>query len=187
MPELSPLLIAAVLLTQFTIAQHIGLRALKSLRETIGVSATIICTLPIATILDWFLLHTVLQPFDIVYLRLFISVILTAAIAPLVQVLLRSRRAQWFPPVGSLLPLSMTTCCTLIVAQIIRTPDASLFKTIFSAIGLSLGAAFLLTLLESLRERSTEKPKLIFNIVADDILHAVFILVALRGVLSIWR
>lgn len=187
MPELSPFLIAAVLLTQFTIAQHIGLRALKSLREAIGVSATILCAIPIAAMLDWILLHSVLQPFDIVYLRLFIGVILTAAITPLVETLLRSRFAQWFPPVGSFLPFMMTTCCTLIVAQIIGVPNVSFFQTIFSAIGLSLGAVFLLVVLESLRERSTEKPKLLFNIVADDILHAAFILVALRGILSIWR
>ena len=187
MPELSPLLIAAILLTQFIIAQHIGVRSLRSMREATSVSATIICTLPIVAILDWVLLHTLLQPFDIVYLRLFIGVILSAAITPLIEVMLRSRFAQWFPPVGSLLPLTMTTCCTSIIAQIIGAPDASLFKTIFSVIGLSLGAIFLLVVLESLRERSTEKPKLLLNVVADDILHAVFIIVALRGVLSIWR
>lgn len=184
---MSSLVIAATLLTQFIIAQHIGLRSLRSLREAAGVSAAIICTLPIAAMLDWIFLHTLLQPFGIVYLRLFIDVIMTAAIAPLVEILLRSRSAQWFPPAGSLLPLTMTTCCTLFVAQIICAPDASFFQTLFSAIGLSLGAAFLLAVLNTLRERAIEKPKLLFNLVADDILHAIFMLVALRGVLSIWR
>ena len=187
MLEISPIVIAAILLTQFVIAQHIGLRSLRSLRETFGVGTTIICTLPIAAILDWILLHAVLQPFAIVFLRLFVGVMLTAAIAAFIEALLRARFPRWFPPVGNLLPLAMTTCCTLIVVQIIGIPAASFFQTLFGAIGLSLGAVFLLIVLESLRKRATEKPKLLFNIVADDILHAVFILVALRGVLSIWQ
>ncbi len=185
--DLSLLTIAAALLTQFILAQHIGLRALNSLRETIGISATIICTLPIAAIFDWLFLHTVLQPFDIVYLRLFIGVILTAALAPLVEAILRSRFASWFPPAGSFLPLTMTTCCTLIAAQIIRTPDLAFLQLLFSAIELSLGAVFLLVVLQALRNRHDAKPMLIFNLAAYDVLHAVFIFVALRGILSIWQ
>ncbi|HET8711951.1 MAG TPA: Rnf-Nqr domain containing protein [Spongiibacteraceae bacterium] len=186
MPEITPLLIAAALLTQYVIAQHIGLRVLISLREAIGVSATVILTSPIAALIDWLLLHTVLQSLDIAYLRLFIVMVLTAAIAPLIETLLRVRYAQWFPPIGSLLPLTMTTCCTLIAAQIARTPEASLTHAVFDAIALGFGAAFLLLTMQALREYKELKPSLLINSVANDILHAAFILVALRGVVSIW-
>lgn len=187
MPDISPLIIAAALLTQFVIAQHIGLRKLHSLHETIGVSATIILATPIAAIIDWILLHTVLQPFDIAYLHLFIGITLTAAIAPLVEAALRSHRAQWFPTIGSFSPLTMTTCCTLIAAQITRAPDASWTQTLFETIALGFGAGFLLLIMQALREYKTLKASLLINSAANDVLHAAFILVALRGVLSIWR
>lgn len=187
MHEISPLLISAVLLAQFVIAQHIGLRTISSLREAIGVSATILITTPIAVLIDWLLLHTVLQPFDIVYLHLFIGIILTSAIASISESLLRIRFAQWFPPLGNLSPLTMTTCCTLIAAHITRADDAAFISTIFSAIGLSFGAVFLLLAMQTLRERKELKPSLLINSLVNDILHGAFILVALRGVLSIWR
>lgn len=187
MPDISPLLIAATLLTQFIIARHIGLRTLNSLREVIGVGATIICTLPMAAMLDWILLHTVLRPFDIVYLRLFTSVILTAAITPLIEVMLRSRFASWFPPAGSLLPLTTTTCCTLIAAQITRAPDAPLFSALFTAIGLSLGTLFLFIVQQALREHRSEKSPQLRQSISCDLLNAAFTVVALRAVLSIWQ
>ena len=185
--QIPPLLIAAVLLTQYVIAQHVGLRTLNTLREASGVGATIIIATPIAALIDWLLRHLVLQPFGIDYLRLFISIVLTAAIAPFVETLLHTKREQWFPPIGSLAPLSMTTCCTLIAAQIVHTPDAALVPTVFHAVVASFGAALLLLIVQALRERKELKPALLINSVANDILHAAFILVALRGVLSIWR
>lgn len=181
------MLLTAILLTQFVIAQHIGLRTLRSLHEVAGVGTTIICTLLIAATLDWILLRTVLQPFDIAYLRLFISVLLAAAITPLIEIMLRSRYPQWFPAAGNLLPLSMTTCCTLMAAQISHTPAASFWQTVVDASSLSTGAVVLLAALQALRERRIEKHLQTYGRVVVDALNAAFILIALCGVLSIWQ
>lgn len=187
MQTLHPLAIAAALLCQVIIAQHIGLRPTQSLREVIGVGATIIASTLIAALIDWVLLLAVLQPFDIVYLRLFIGVILTASIAPLVEVTLRSRYVQWFPPVGNLLPLVMTTGCTLIAAQIMRLPNATFFQTVLGGLGLSVGATLLILAMQALRERKQWQSSLPSQKIVNDILHAAFILIALNGVVSIWR
>lgn len=184
MSELPLIAIVAALLIQFVLAQHIGLRTPSSLREVIGVGATIISTTIIAALIDWILLQTVLQPFDIIYLRLFISVMLAAAITPLAEVLLRSRFKQWFPAVGNFPPLTMTTSCTLIAAEIGYVPQASLLQTMFNAIAFSIGAVFLLAALQALRDRNATQPPL-KNLPACDALHAVFIFIALCGVLSI--
>jgi electron transport complex protein RnfA len=177
---------AAVVLNNFIVAQYIGLHSIKSLRETIGLGAMTTITLFVAASLDWLLTKFLLEPFAITYLRNFITVILCAAIAQGTETILRKRRPSYFSINTTLLPLTITSSAIVLLALIYRAPQASLFATLFSAVGCGVLFSFLLALFQALREhtdRAAVPPAM--RGAAIDMLSAAFVIVALSALLGL--
>jgi H+/Na+-translocating ferredoxin:NAD+ oxidoreductase subunit A len=180
-----PIALAAILLNLFVLAQHIGLRSIRSLREAAGVSLTVIATVVTTALIDWIVQRTLLAPLNTSYLRFFIAIALTAAITPLFEAILRSRLPQWLPAIGTLLPLTIAASSTIIAALIYHAPTATLATTLLNAVCCGIGSALLLICLQALRERGDDNATDAFKGPAIDLLNSAFIIVALSGVLSV--
>ncbi|HEY3699034.1 MAG TPA: Rnf-Nqr domain containing protein [Spongiibacteraceae bacterium] len=180
------LIVAAVVLNNFIVAQYIGLPLIKSLRETIGLGAVTIITLLVAALLDWLLTKFLLEPFAISYLRNFIAVILCAAIAPGTETILRKRHPSYFSINTTLPPLTITSSAIVLLALIYRTPQAGLFAMLFSALGYGVLFSFLLALFQALRERTDHAaiPPAMRG-AALDMLSAAFVIVALSALFGL--
>lgn len=176
------LILAAVMLNNFIVAQYIGPPPIKSLRETIGLGAVTAITLFIAALFDWLLMQFVLERFAVSYLRNFIAVILCVAVAQGTEVILRKRYLFYFPTNATLLPLTITNSAIVLLALIYRSPQAGLFAMLFLAVGYGILFSFLLALFQTLRERTdcAAVPPVMRG-AALDMLSAAFIIVALSA------
>jgi electron transport complex protein RnfA len=184
--QFSPQLIAALLLGSYVSAQYIGLRPVKNLREVIGLSANTALTLFISALIDWLLVHFVLQPLGIMFLRIFIATMVIAAGALIIEMGLSHRHPRFFPVYGNLLPLTIIS--TLILAlPLLTTIPNSLIAQLTDALIFGTGAALLLTVFQTLREHNanTEIP-LPLRGAAIDMLSAGILIAACSGLAGVF-
>jgi electron transport complex protein RnfA len=177
-------LIAALLLNNIVVAQHIGLRRINSLREACGVGAITGTALIITTAIAWPFNDFVLQPLQINFLYPFISLITLALTTQIIEQLARARHAGFFPLNGNHLPLAITNGIILWFTLNNSTP--TFFSAFSGALLASLGAALLLIAFQSLRQRAAqaEMPAVIRGAAAD-MLCAGFVVTALCGIAGI--
>jgi Na+-translocating ferredoxin:NAD+ oxidoreductase subunit A len=177
-------LIAALLLNNIVVAQHIGLRRINSLREACGVSAITGIALIITAVISWPLNYFVLQPLQINLLYSFISLITLALTTQIIEQLLRARYARFFPLNGNHLPLAITN--GIILWLTLNNSTSTFFSLLSGAILAGLGAALLLIAFQALRERTAkaETPEVMRG-AATDMLCAAFVVTALCGIAGI--
>jgi len=184
MTQLSPLLTAVLLLNNFVVAQHIGLRPLKSGSEVLGLGASTALALLVAAPLDWLLRHFLLQPLDIAALRILTAALLAAALAQVAETLLRRNQPRFFPEQGSHLPLIIANTLLLLLSA---EPTATLIEISTRALFCGVSFAILLFVFQLLRERvaqaDTPQP---FRGAALDLISAGLLAIAGSGLVSLW-
>lgn len=187
--QLSPLLIAALLLNNFIVAQHIGLRPVKSLAQTGGVVAVGGIALTMGAAIDWMIFRWLLQPLASEYLRYLVAVPATAAIAQIAELILRRKHPHWFPAYGTLLPLIITNSAILLLALLQRSVDDSFITRLIAALGYGCAAAIVLLAFQSLRERSAGAQQLpaAFRGAALDLFNAGLLIAALSGIATLFQ
>jgi Na+-translocating ferredoxin:NAD+ oxidoreductase RnfA subunit len=179
-------LIAALLLNNIVVAQHIGLRRINSLREACGVGAIIGTALIITAATAWPLRVFVLIPLQVDFLYPFISVITLALATQIVEQIFRAHQSQLFPLNGNHLPLAISNG---IILWLTLNISASTFLVVFGrAVLAGLSATLLLIAFQALRERTAqvEVPEVMRG-AATDMLLAGFVVTALCGIVGIMQ
>lgn len=183
----SPLLIAALLLSNFVIAQIIGLRPVKNLHETIGLDACTTITLIVVAIIDWPLMHFVIWPLGLSFLHNFIAVLLIAVSAHAIEIALRNHYPKFFPTHGNFLPLIIVNCLILTLPLLSIVNDIGFTPYVTRTVALGLSAAALLVVFQTLREHSaTAEIPLPFRGAAIDMISAGILIAACHSIMSIF-
>jgi H+/Na+-translocating ferredoxin:NAD+ oxidoreductase subunit A len=151
--QLSLPLIAALLLSSFIIAPALGQRTPRNLDETIGLGACITLTLIKSTIVLWVVAHYVLQPLGLLFLNNLIAVLVIATLAHLVEAGLHNRYPNFFPIEGNLLP-QIIVGALILVLPLLNSRESGLVSCVARAVLFGIGAAALLAVFQSLRERN---------------------------------
>lgn len=177
-------LIAALLLNNIVVAQHIGLRRVNSLREACGIGGITGTALIITAAMAWPLNYFVLQPLQIHFLYPFISIVTLALIAQITEQLFRSRRPEFFPLNGNHLPLAITNGIILWLA--LNHWASTFFAWVSGAVLAGFSAALLLISFQALRQRiaQAEVPEIMRG-GAVEMLCAAFVIAALCGIAGI--
>jgi len=175
-------LIAALLLNNIVVAQHIGLRRITTLREAYGLGVITAIALAITVAMAWPLQKYLLQPLRIDFLFTFIALIILAITTQITEQLLRATKPQLFPINGNHLLLAITNGIILLLALNYSAPSANVLVALGNAMAFGIGAAVLLLAYQALRERIAQAdiPDA-WQGPAIEMLCAGFIVVALRG------
>jgi Na+-translocating ferredoxin:NAD+ oxidoreductase RnfA subunit len=173
-------LIAALLLNNIVVAQHIGLRRITTLREACGLGVVTAIALAITVATAWPLQKYLLQPLRIDFLFTFIALIILAITTQITEQLLRATKPQLFPINGNHLPLAITNGIILLLALNYSAPSANVLVALGNAMAFGIGAAVLLLAYQALRERIAHTPDA-WRGPAIEMLCAGFIVVALCG------
>lgn len=181
MAQPSLLLTGVLLLNNFVVAQHIGLRPVRTVDEAIGLGAATALALWLAAPLDWLLTHFLFEPAGLDVLRTLSAVLLIAALAQISQACLRSRQPRFFPGRGDFLPLIITNGVLLALA-VARGGAIGFAETLARAVSYGFGFALLLVAFQALRERcaAADAPQP-FRGAALDVISAGLVAVACCG------
>lgn len=185
--QFSPLLIVALLLSSFVIAQYIGLRPVKNLNEVFGIGLCSAGALIIAALIDWPLTRFILQPLGLAFLHNLIAILLIAVSAQVVELVLRNRHPNYFPRHGNFLPLIIINGLILAQPLLHNALDIDFIAYVLRAALFGIGAASLLAAFQILRAQiaCAELPAA-FRGAAIDMLSAGLIVAACSGIAGIF-
>jgi Na+-translocating ferredoxin:NAD+ oxidoreductase subunit A len=162
MGELALIVIGALLVNNFVLAQFLGLCPFMGVTRqyqpalAMGFATAFVLTTSAAA--AHLLHHTVLVPFDLEFLRIIVFIVTIAAVVQLTERVLRSTSPLLHEVLGIYLPLITSNCAVLAVALLAIGLDYGFLQTVFYALGAAGGFSLVMVLFAALRERLDHAP-----------------------------
>lgn len=157
MAELLGILIAALLVNNFVLAQFLGLCPFMGVtaRSDTALATSFATTfvLTLSALLSHLLYHNVLVPANLAWLDIVTFIVTIAATVQFTELFLRGVSPLLHQILGIYLPLITTNCAVLGVALIAVRDQLSLTETLFFSIGAALGFVLVMVIFAALRER----------------------------------
>jgi electron transport complex protein RnfA len=157
MTELALLLVGALLVNNFVLAQFLGLCPFMGITRgydtalATGLATTFVLSL--AAVTSFLLYHGVLVPLGLEYLRIILFIIVIAGLVQLIQYYLEATSPLLHQLLGIYLPLITSNCAVLGVALLAVDQQLSLLETLVFAIGAAGGFTLVMVLFGAMRER----------------------------------
>ena len=157
MADLALLLIGALLVNNFVLAQFLGLCPFMGITRgydtalATGLATT--CVLTCAAVASHLLYHAVLIPLDLTYLRIIVFIVVIAGMVQLVQYYLEATSPVLHALLGIYLPLITSNCAILGVALLAVDRNLDLLQTTVFSIGAAGGFALVMVLFGAMREQ----------------------------------
>ncbi len=157
MAELAFILVGALLVNNFVLAQFLGLcpfigaSGQYDTAAAMGLATTFVLTL--AAALSWILYQFVLIPLELEYLRIIAFIVVIAATVQLTELYLASTSPLLHQVLGIYLPLITSNCAVLGVTLLALQKSLTFAETIVFAIGAALGFTLVMVLFAAIRER----------------------------------
>lgn len=157
MTDLSLILLGALLVNNFVLAQFLGLCPFMGITKSYdtafatGLATTFVLSL--AAVSTHILYNGILLPHGLEYLRIILFIVVIAGLVQLVQVYLRASSPVLQQLLGVYLPLITSNCAVLGVSLLAIGQDLSLLQTLFYAIGAAAGFTLVMVLFGAMREQ----------------------------------
>ncbi len=157
MADLALLLVGALLVNNFVLAQFLGLcpfigaSGRYDTAAAMGVATTFVLTMAAAA--SWLIYHFLLVPLDLAYLRIIAFIVVIAGTVQLTELYLASASPLLHKVMGIYLPLITSNCAVLGVALLALARELSFAETLVYAVGAAAGFTLVMVLFSALRER----------------------------------
>jgi electron transport complex protein RnfA len=152
---LSAVLIENVILTQFLgICPFLGVS--KKSESALGMGIAVIFVLLISSTMTWTIDKFILVPFELVYMRTIVFILVISAIVQFVEMFIKKTAPLIHRMLGIYLPLITTNCAILGVALInVQTVEyqISLSKMLVYTTGIAVGFTLVMYVFSTIRER----------------------------------
>jgi electron transport complex protein RnfA len=160
MADLALLLIGALLVNNFVLAQFLGLCPFMGITKgydtalATGVATTFVLTF--AAVSAHLLYHGLLVPLELEYLRIILFIVVIAGVVQLVKYYLQATSPVLHQLLGIYLPLITSNCAVLGVALLAINQDLNLLQTVVFSIGAAGGFTGVMVLFGAMREALDE-------------------------------
>ncbi|MCK4352942.1 electron transport complex subunit RsxA [candidate division WOR-3 bacterium] len=125
----------------------------KRLDSAAGMSMAVLFVMLLASWVTWTVYKFILVPFDIVYLRTAVFILVIASLVQFVEMFMRKQAPALYSTLGIYLPLITTNCAILGTTFLVIDNKYTFLSTTVFAVGTALGFALALILISSIRER----------------------------------
>ena len=164
MKELLAIVMAAVLVNNYVLAQFLGicpfLGVSKKLDQAAGMSVAVIFVMLLATAVTYPIQHFVLDQNNLGYLQTIVFILVIAALVQLVEIILKKYIPALHASLGVYLPLITTNCAVLGVCisnvdnyMGVTAFGGSFVQALFNALGSGLGFLLAMVLFSGVRSR----------------------------------
>jgi electron transport complex protein RnfA len=157
MAELPLILLGALLVNNFVLAQFLGLCPFIGVTgrydaaASMGLATTFVLTLSAA--ISYLVYHAVLAPLGLTYLKIIVFIVVIAAVVQLTERYIRATSPLLHQVLGIYLPLITTNCAVLGVALLSLQQDLSFAQTLAYAMGAAIGFSLVVVIFAAIRER----------------------------------
>ncbi len=157
MSEILLLLFSTAIINNVVLVKFLGLcpfvGVTKKLDTAFGMGLATTFVITMASAACWMLEHWILLPFDIVYLRILMYILVIAAVVQFVEMVIKKMAPELYQALGVYLPLITTNCAVLGLPLLSAQEQMSLFHAIVFGFGSSVGFTLVLVMFAGMRER----------------------------------
>ena len=151
------LFVSAAIVNNFVLTRFLGLCIFFGVSKKLdasagmGVAATAVITL--SSMLAWAVYNFILVPFELVFLKTIVFVILIASFVQLLEIVIKKMAPALYGMWGIYLLLIATNCVVLGVPLINAESEFTFMYSVVNALGSGTGFALALVIMASLREK----------------------------------
>lgn len=155
---ISAILVNNVVFSRFLgICPYIGVS--KSLETALGMGLAVTFVMTLSTFIVFLLNKLILIPFNIVFLKTIVFILVIASLVQIVELILKKISRPLYESLGIYLPLITTNCAILGVALLsTQNPDYKLFHAVFFAFCSALGFMLAIIIFAGIREKLQKSP-----------------------------
>lgn len=157
MKEYLFLFISTILVNNFVLTRFLGLCIFfgvsKNLNASVGMGMAVTSVMTLSTILSWLVMHFVLIPLNLMFLKTVVFVLLIASFVQLLELIIKKYSPTLYGMWGIYLLLIATNCVVLGVPLINAENNYPFMMSVVEAIGSGIGFALAITVMASLREK----------------------------------
>lgn len=157
MMEYFTLFMGAVIVNNFVLTRFLGLCIFfgvsKSLNASVGMGMAVAAILTVSSALAWLVYNFVLVPYDLVFLKIVVFVVLIACFVQFLEIAIKKFAPALYEMWGIYLVLIATNCVVLGVPLINASANFDFLKSVVNAFGSGAGFALAIILMASLREK----------------------------------
>lgn len=157
MGEYITLFLSAAVVNNFVLTRFLGLCIFfgvsKSLSASLGMGMAVTSVITLSSILAWVVYHFVLLPFNLVFLKTVVFVLLIASFVQLLEMVIKKQAPALYNMWGIYLVLIATNCVVLGVPLLNAESDFPFVKSIINALGSGVGFSLAIVLMASIREK----------------------------------
>lgn len=151
------LFISAVIVNNFVLTRFLGLCIFfgvsKNLDASLGMGMAVTSVITLSSMLAWVVYNFVLVPFNLVFLKTVVFVLLIASFVQLLEIIIKKQAPALYNMWGIYLLLIATNCVVLGVPLINAESNYGFIESVVNSIGSGLGFAVAIVLMASLREK----------------------------------
>lgn len=157
MNNLITIFISMAIINNFIVARFLGLCPFfgvsKKLREAVSMGGAVTFVMLIASVATWAITNYILIPFDVLYMRIVVYILVIATLVQIVELIIKRTNLTLYNAFGIYLPLITTNCAILGITLINFRESYSIIESIVAALGGGIGFAFILTVMSGIREK----------------------------------
>lgn len=156
------LLFASIFTSNILLSNFLGMCSFiaisKDMKSANGLGLAVVVVLTVTASINWVILHQVLVPLDLIYLRFIIFIIVIAAMVQILEMVIDRVSQKLYMSLGIFLPLITVNCAILGVSLFVEIRDYSFVQTVIYGFGSGIGWWLAIVALAAIRKK-TERSK----------------------------
>jgi Na+-translocating ferredoxin:NAD+ oxidoreductase subunit A len=155
--EMLIIVFSAILVDNFVLSRFLGicpfLGVSKKIRTAVGMSLAVIVVMILASAITYPLYAFLLVPYDLMYLRTIVFILVIASLVQSVEMILKKISPPLYDSLGVFLPLITTNCAILGVTLLNIDLEYTFLRSVVHGLGAGLGFLLAMVLFAGVRSR----------------------------------
>lgn len=151
------LIIGSIFVSNYVLVQFLGIcpsiGVSNKLSTSVGMGIAVTFVTTIASVVVKLIYDLLLVPYDLVYLRTIVFILVIASLVQFVEMFMKKSIPSLYDALGVYLPLITTNCMVLGVALLNIDKGYTMAETIVNSLSASVGFTIALVLLSAIREK----------------------------------
>ncbi|MBT9176213.1 MAG: Electron transport complex subunit RsxA [Firmicutes bacterium] len=157
MNQIAVIFFSAILINNFVLIRFLGicpfLGISQKIETAIGMSLAVIFVMTVASLATWIVQTYLLLPYDLVYLRTIVFILVIAVLVQFVEMVIQKSSPTLYQALGVYLPLITTNCAVLGVTILNLNEAYSLIEALVHGFAAAVGFGLAIVVFAGIRER----------------------------------
>ncbi|MBT9134621.1 MAG: Electron transport complex subunit RsxA [Firmicutes bacterium] len=157
MDQIAVIFFSAILINNFVLIRFLGicpfLGISQKIETAVGMSLAVIFVMTVASLATWTVQTYLLLPYDLVYLRTIVFILVIAVLVQFVEMVIQKSSPTLYQALGVYLPLITTNCAVLGVTILNLNEAYNLIEALVHGFAAAVGFGLAIVVFAGIRER----------------------------------